>query len=155
MGTECLSRREGVSTSFYPRSLFKQSTFTTLVDLVFGISVTYETSYLPFLFPSLHDTPAADGPSSLSPSNTLRPRGRRVFNKRGEEITQEVRGSPLHHRITKLTIVASLSGLAFNNKHRTTGEYRPRSRRTVKKEPTTLDIVYRRAFPHREAVKKV
>ena len=71
--------------------------------LNFGISVTYETSYLPFLFPSLHDTPAADGPSSLSPSNTLRPRGRRAFNKRGEEITQEVRGLSLHHGITEPT----------------------------------------------------
>lgn len=55
-------------------------------------SVTYDTSYLPFLFPSLHDTPAADGPSSLSPQDTLRPRGRRVFNSRGHEITLQVRG---------------------------------------------------------------
>ncbi|KAF9228145.1 hypothetical protein BS17DRAFT_692576 [Gyrodon lividus] len=54
-------------------------------------SVTYETSYLPFLFPSLHDTPAAADASSLSPSSALRPRGRRIFNKRGEEITQQVR----------------------------------------------------------------
>ncbi|KAF8438456.1 hypothetical protein L210DRAFT_243446 [Boletus edulis BED1] len=52
-------------------------------------AVSYETSYLPFIFPSLHDTHAADGPSSLSPSNTLRPRGRRAFDKRGEEITKE------------------------------------------------------------------
>jgi len=43
-------------------------------------AVTYETSYLPFLFPSLHE-------SSLSPSNTLRPRGRRVFNK--QHVTNE------------------------------------------------------------------
>lgn len=96
--------------------------------LDFGISVTYEMSYLPFLFPSLHDTPAADGSSSLSPSNTLRPRGRRVFNKRGEEITQEVRGSFLHHTITELTAVASLPGLEFNNRPRTPREYGSRGK---------------------------
>ncbi|KAG9311123.1 hypothetical protein JVU11DRAFT_9035 [Chiua virens] len=56
-------------------------------------AVTYETSYLPFLFPSLQDTPAADAPSSLSPSYPLCPRGRRVFNKRGEEITQQASSS--------------------------------------------------------------
>ncbi|KAG8215193.1 hypothetical protein J3R82DRAFT_8727 [Butyriboletus roseoflavus] len=61
-------------------------------------TVTYETSYLPFLFSSLDDMPAADGPSALSPSNTLHPRGRRVL---GQEITQHVRGSSLPHRINR------------------------------------------------------
>ncbi|KAF9239451.1 hypothetical protein BU15DRAFT_46744 [Melanogaster broomeanus] len=55
--------------------------------------VTYETSYLPFLFPSLPDTPVAADGSSLSLPNSLRPRGRRVFNKRGEEITQQASSS--------------------------------------------------------------
>lgn len=123
--------------------------------LDFGISVTYETSYLPFLFPSLHDTPAADGPSSLSPSNTLRPRGRRVFNKRGEEITQEVRGSSLHHMITELTAVASLPGLEFSNRPRTPREHRSRGKRTDKKGPTTIDIIHWHGFSHGEAVQKV
>lgn len=98
--------------------------------LDFGISVTYETSYLPFLFPSLHDTPAAGSLSSLSPPNTLRPRGRRAFNKRGEEITQEVCGSSLHHRITELTVVASLPGLEFNNRRHTPRERRSRGNGT-------------------------
>ncbi|KIK97321.1 hypothetical protein PAXRUDRAFT_233730 [Paxillus rubicundulus Ve08.2h10] len=56
-------------------------------------SITYETSYLPFLFPSLHDTHVAAEASYLSPQNAIRPRGRRAFNKRGEEITQQVSSS--------------------------------------------------------------
>ncbi|KIJ61199.1 hypothetical protein HYDPIDRAFT_177108 [Hydnomerulius pinastri MD-312] len=56
-------------------------------------AVIYETSYLPFLLPSLHDTPAADEVSSLSRPNALRPRGRRVFNKQGEELTQQASSS--------------------------------------------------------------
>ncbi|KAF8841675.1 hypothetical protein BDN67DRAFT_901031 [Paxillus ammoniavirescens] len=58
-------------------------------------SVTYETSYLPFLFPSLHDTHVAAEASSLSPPNAMRPRGRRAFNKRGEEITQQASSSTI------------------------------------------------------------
>lgn len=113
-------------------------------------SVTYEMSYLPFLFPSFHDTPAADGPSSSSStSDTLRPRGRRVFNKRGEEVTQQVRGSSLHHMITELTIVASLPGLEFDgNRRRTPRGSRPTGNRTDKNEPAALDIVYRHGFSH-------
>lgn len=153
MGTQCLSRREDVS--FRPRSVcYDNVHLRPSCFLVFGSSVTYETSYLPFLFPSLHDTPAADGPSSLSPSHTLHPRGRRVFNKRGEEITQEVRGSSLHHRIIELTIVPPLPGLQFKNGHRPPSEHTPTGIRTDKKGPATLDIVYRHAFSHREAVKK-
>ena len=120
-----------------------------------GISVTYETSYLPFLFPSLHDTPAADGPSSLSPSTALRPRGRRVFNKRGEEISPEVRGSSLHHMITALTVVASFPGLEFNRKRRSPRDHSSRGGRTDEKVATALDIVHWQRFSHREAGQKV
>ncbi|KAH7882052.1 hypothetical protein F5I97DRAFT_396595 [Phlebopus sp. FC_14] len=51
-------------------------------------SVTYEASYLPFLFPSLRGTspPSASSSSPARPSTSQRaPRGRRIFNKRGEE----------------------------------------------------------------------
>ncbi|KAH7924197.1 hypothetical protein BV22DRAFT_1013858 [Leucogyrophana mollusca] len=51
-------------------------------------NVTYETSYLPFLFPSLPEPPAGNEAGS----SDSRPRGRRTFNKRGEEIIQEVQG---------------------------------------------------------------
>ncbi|KAH7911135.1 hypothetical protein BJ138DRAFT_24282 [Hygrophoropsis aurantiaca] len=47
-------------------------------------NVTYETSYLPFLFPSLPASPA----ENEAGSSDSRPRGRRTFNKHGEEIIQ-------------------------------------------------------------------
>ncbi|KAF9463496.1 hypothetical protein BDZ94DRAFT_1258948 [Collybia nuda] len=44
-------------------------------------TVTHETSYLPFLFPSLEE--------STDPSLSERPKGRRAFNKKGEEIKEK------------------------------------------------------------------
>ncbi|EGN94648.1 hypothetical protein SERLA73DRAFT_187686 [Serpula lacrymans var. lacrymans S7.3] len=52
------------------------------------VTVTYETSYLPFLFPSLPENTGGTRPSSHDISATI-PKGRRAFNKRGEEIIQE------------------------------------------------------------------
>lgn len=43
-------------------------------------TATHETSYLPFLFPSLEQ--------STDPSPSERPKGRRAFNKKGEEIAE-------------------------------------------------------------------
>jgi len=48
-------------------------------------SVVHESSYLPFIFPSLTD-------SSAQPENPLmtqRPKGRRTFDKKGREVTQD------------------------------------------------------------------
>ncbi|KAG2151092.1 uncharacterized protein EDB93DRAFT_320583 [Suillus bovinus] len=49
----------------------------------------YERSYMPFLFPSVSETPAEDkGASSPSTSfSGLKPKGRRKFNKHGEEVS--------------------------------------------------------------------
>ncbi|KII83646.1 hypothetical protein PLICRDRAFT_47122 [Plicaturopsis crispa FD-325 SS-3] len=47
-------------------------------------TVSYETSYLPFLFPSL------PGSSSDMPPESSKPKGRRNFNKKGQEVEPKV-----------------------------------------------------------------
>lgn len=59
----------------------------------------YERSYMPFLFPSLSETPSPGGengtPSSPISFSAAKPHGRRKFNKNGEESSkpQEVRSA--------------------------------------------------------------
>lgn len=51
----------------------------------------YERSYVPFLFPSVSETPGPGEDKGTSSSSTslggMKPQGRRKFNKNGEEVS--------------------------------------------------------------------
>lgn len=59
----------------------------SISDPRYSQSVTYETSYLPFIFPPFLDT--SESPSSSS-EMISKPKGRRAFNKKGQEVSEEV-----------------------------------------------------------------
>ncbi|KAG2117727.1 hypothetical protein DEU56DRAFT_747981 [Suillus clintonianus] len=47
----------------------------------------YERSYMPFLFPSVSETPRAAAEEKNGISSGVKPQGRRKFNKNGEEVS--------------------------------------------------------------------
>ncbi|KAF8999879.1 hypothetical protein BDQ17DRAFT_1282530 [Cyathus striatus] len=60
-------------------------------------TVTYESSYLPFLFPSTPEQPS--GMVEPSSSNASLPKGRRAFDKKGREIVDQANHSGSHFDI--------------------------------------------------------
>lgn len=79
-----------VTTHEWNRKIFIPLTLAALSSLV-----THEASYLPFVF--------SRADASGSPPQPVKLRGRRTWNKRGQEVTEEARSFSLPLRAAHLT----------------------------------------------------